>query len=53
MTREEKLEYLALLEEKARRLETYRYKDFGAKLYPFQKELIKATSQYSQVEQEE
>lgn len=49
MTREEKLEYLALLEEKARRLETYRYKDFGDKLYPFQKELIKATSQYSQV----
>lgn len=32
MTREEKLEYLALLEEKARRLEEYRYKDFGAKL---------------------
>ncbi|EPG2127347.1 terminase large subunit domain-containing protein [Acinetobacter baumannii] len=49
MTREEKLEYLALLEEKARRLEEYRYKDFGAKLYPFQKELIWATKQYSQV----
>lgn len=49
MTRAEKLEYLALLEEKKRRAEVYRYKDFGDKLYPFQNNLIKKTSEYSQV----
>lgn len=49
MTREEKLEYLALLEEKARRLEVYRYKDMGDILYPFQQELIRATKTHTQV----
>ena len=48
MTREEKLAYLALLEEKNRRDNTYQYKNFGDKLYPFQRELIWATKQYSQ-----
>lgn len=49
MTREEKLEYLALLEEKAKRLERDRYKTLGDKLYPFQRELVWATKDYSQV----
>lgn len=49
MTREQKLELLALLEEKKRREDVYRYKTFGNKLYPFQHNLIKKTSEYSQV----
>ena len=49
MTREEKLAYLALLEERHRRNSTYQYRSFGDKLYPFQHELIWATKQYSQV----
>ena len=36
MTREEKLAYLALLEERHRRNSTYQYRSFGDKLYPFQ-----------------
>ncbi|OTG65827.1 terminase large subunit domain-containing protein [Acinetobacter silvestris] len=49
MTREEKIAYLALLEEKNRRDETYQYKHFGEKLYPFQRDLVQSTSNYSQV----
>jgi phage terminase large subunit-like protein len=48
LTRQEKLEYLALLEEKKRRAEVYRYKDFGDKLYPFQRKMIKCTADHSQ-----
>jgi len=47
MTREEKLAYLALLEEKNRRDNTYQYKNFGDKLYPFQRELIWALDNVS------
>jgi len=49
MTKQEKLEFLTLLEEKARREDVYRYKKFGNKLYPFQRKLIASTSDYSQV----
>lgn len=49
MDRKQKLDLLQLLEEKKRRKEVYRYKDFGEKLYPFQRNLIQSTSNYSQV----
>ena len=48
-TRDKKLELLALLEEKRRRDDVYRYKQFGEKLYPIQRELVKRTADYSQV----
>lgn len=48
-TRDKKLELLALLEEKRRRDDVYRYKQFGEKLYPIQRELVKRTTDYSQV----
>ena len=48
-TRDKKLELLALLEEKRRRNDVYRYKHFGEKLYPIQRELVKRTADYSQV----
>ena len=48
-TRDKKLELLALLEEKRRRDDVYRYKHFGEKLYPKQRELVKRTTDYSQV----
>ena len=49
LTKSQKLEMIALLEEKARRDEVYRYKKFGEKLYPFQRNLIRSTVDYSQV----
>ena len=49
LTKSQKLEMIALLEEKARRDEVYRYKKFGEKLYPFQRNLIRSTADYSQV----
>ena len=49
MTREEKIAYLALLEERNRRSDTYQYRSFGDKLYPFQREMISASKAYSQV----
>lgn len=49
MTRNEKLELLALLEEKERRKWVYRYKGFYDTRYPWQKKFIKATAEYSQV----
>lgn len=49
MTRNEKLELLALLEEKERRKWVYRYKGFYDTRYAWQKKFIKATADYSQV----
>lgn len=49
MTRDEKLELLALLEEKERRKEVFKYKYLYDQLYPWQKKLVKHTKDYSQV----
>lgn len=49
MNKAEKLQLISLLEEKKRRKEVYRYKDFGDKLYPFQKKFIQNTKSFSQV----
>lgn len=49
LTRAQKLELLALLEEKQRRQFVYRYRSFGEKLYPFQRKLIATTATHSQV----
>ena len=48
-TRDKKLELLALLEEKRRRDDVYRYKQFGEKLYPIQRELLQRTASHTQV----
>lgn len=48
-TLQEKLDLLRLLKEKERRKEVYKYRSFGEKLYPFQREMIQASKQYSQV----
>lgn len=48
-TLQEKLELLRLLKEKERRQDVYQYRSFGDKLYPFQREMIWASKQYSQV----
>ena len=48
-TRDKKLELLALLEEKRRRNDVYRYKYFGEKLYPIQRELLQRTASHTQV----
>lgn len=47
--RARKLALLQALEEKKRRETTYRYRSFGNKLYPFQREMIRASKDYSQV----
>lgn len=49
MDRAEKLALLALLEEKQRRAQVNRYRSMFAMLYPWQKEFIGYTSEYSQV----
>lgn len=49
MTRDEKLELIALLEEKERREKLFRYKSLYSQMYPWQKKLIKNTKDYSQV----
>lgn len=49
MTKQEKLELLALLEEKSKRKETFRYKTLYSSLYSWQRKLVKNTSEYSQV----
>jgi len=49
MTKQEKLELLALLEEKEKRKETFKYKTLYASLYPWQRKLVKNTKDYSQV----
>lgn len=49
LTRAQKLELLALLEEKARRQFVYRYRTFYDGLYPWQKATISDTALFSQV----
>lgn len=49
MDRAEKLALLALLEERQRRAQVNRYRSMFAMLYPWQKEFIGYTSEYSQV----
>lgn len=49
LTRKQKLEMLALLEEKQRRQFVYRYKTFGDSLYGFQRRVVAETKKYSQV----
>ena len=49
MTRNEKFNLLALLEEKARRLEVYRYKDMFSGMYDWQQEFIAHTKEYMAV----
>lgn len=49
LSRKQKIELLALLEEKERRQFVYRYKTFSEGLYPWQKKFIRLTSDYSQV----
>jgi phage terminase large subunit-like protein len=49
LTRNQKLELLALLEEKQRRANTLRYKRIYAELYGWQREFIAATATHSQV----
>lgn len=49
LTRAEKLELIALLEEKQRRAQVYRYKSMFAMLYPWQQEFVANTSEYAQV----
>lgn len=48
-TKAEKLELLALLEEKQRRAQLYRYRAVYAALYPWQCEFIRNTASYPQV----
>lgn len=45
----DKLQLLALLEEKARRKAVYRYKDMYALMYPWQSEFIGSTAEFHQV----
>ena len=47
--RDERLELLALLEERARRVERMRYKSMYGMLYPWQREFVANTATYSQV----
>jgi phage terminase large subunit-like protein len=49
VTREEKLELIALLEEKEKRRELFRYKSLYSQMYPWQKKMIRNTKDYSQV----
>ncbi|MGL5280363.1 MAG: terminase large subunit domain-containing protein [Plesiomonas shigelloides] len=49
LTRAEKLEMIALLEEKKRRDEVYRYRWFYGRLYGWQKDFVTKTSSHSQV----
>lgn len=48
-SRKERMELLALLEERQRRNHVYRYKKFGDSLYEWQRKFIANTLQYSQV----
>ena len=48
-TRDDKLKLIKLLEEKRRRERVYRYKTFGERLYPIQRELLQYTKNYTQV----
>lgn len=48
-TRAEQEELLALLEEQERRSQVYRYRRMFAKLYPWQREFVASTAEYSQV----
>lgn len=49
MARKDKVSLLAMLEEKARRREVYRFKDMFPGLYGWQKEFIKYTAEFSAV----
>lgn len=50
LTQAQKLELIALLEEKQRRAQVYRYRSIYPSLYPWQRdEFIAATAEYSQV----
>lgn len=49
LTRAEKIELLMLLEEKERRQEMFRYRTMLDTLYPWQREFIESTLEYTQV----
>lgn len=49
MDREQKIELLRLLEEKARRATVYRYKTYYDTRYPWQKKFIALSNEYSQI----
>lgn len=48
LTREQKMELISLLEEKARRKKVFRYRDFFQSRHPWQKRFIASTKEYSQ-----
>lgn len=48
LTREQKIELVKLLEEKARRKKVYRYKTFLESRHQWQKRFIASTKDYSQ-----
>ncbi|AYX15431.1 MULTISPECIES: terminase large subunit domain-containing protein [Yersinia] len=49
MTREQKLELIRLIEEKNRRSEVYRYRNYYSTRYAWQRKFIANTAEYSQV----